>query len=80
MQNAPPQTLFGVITDFLATRPTPEEIIAYQLPDYLQRRATELLDRNQADHLTAEERDEMMDYVRMDTMLLSLKAKMNHAG
>jgi hypothetical protein len=76
MQNAPPQTLFGVITDFLATNPTPEEVIAYQLPDYLRQRAVELLERNTAGELTPEERDEMMDYVRMDTMLLSLKAKM----
>jgi hypothetical protein len=44
MQNAPVRTIFGEITDFLATSPTPEEIIAYRLPDDLQNRAHQLLE------------------------------------
>jgi hypothetical protein len=31
--------VFDVITDFLATEPSPHEIIAYHLPDDLQPRA-----------------------------------------
>lgn len=45
MQNTPTRTVFSEITDFLATNPTPEEIIAYRLPDYLQERAHELLEK-----------------------------------
>jgi hypothetical protein len=76
MQNAPPRTVFGEITDFLATNPSPEAIIAYRLPDDLQARAQELMDKNGAGELTPEERDEMFDFVRIDQMLSLLKIKM----
>lgn len=76
MQNAPVRSVFGEITDFLATNPTPEEIIAYRLPDDLQDRAHDLLERNGEDELTPEEREEMMDFVRVDQMMTLLKAKM----
>lgn len=45
MQNIPTCTVFREITDFLATNPTPKAIIAYRLPDDLQQRAHELLDK-----------------------------------
>lgn len=43
MHNAPPQSIFDEITDFLVNNPTPQEIIDYRLPEYLQARAHELL-------------------------------------
>ena len=76
MLNAPVRTVFGEITDFLATNPTPEEIIAYELPEGLQARAHELLDKNGEGELTAKERDEMFDYVRINDMMSLLKIKM----
>ncbi len=76
MQNTPVRTVFGEITDFLATNPTPEEIIAYRLPDDLQARAHELLDKNGEGKLTPEEYDEMFDFVRVDDMMSLLKIKM----
>lgn len=76
MLNAPVRSVFGEITDFLATNPTPEAIIAYQLPDDLQERAHYLLDLNGEGELTPEERDEMFDFVRVDDMMTLLKAKM----
>ena len=76
MQTTPERTVFGEITDFLATNPTPEEIIAYELPEYLQERATELVEKNGEGELTDREREEMMDFVRIDNMMLLLKAKM----
>jgi hypothetical protein len=76
MQNAPVRTVFSVITDFLATNPTPQEIIDYQLPDYLEERAHELLDLNGEGLLSEAERDEMFDFVRVDEMMSLLKAKM----
>lgn len=54
MQNAPPQSIFGEITDFLAKNPTPQEIIDYRLPEYLQERAHELLEKNGEGLLTSE--------------------------
>ncbi|MBE0690488.1 MAG: hypothetical protein IH587_10255, partial [Anaerolineae bacterium] len=64
MLNAPVRSVFGEITDFLATNPTPEEIIAYRLPDDLQERTHHLLELNGEGELSPEERDEMFDYVR----------------
>lgn len=76
MQNTPIRTVFGEITDFLATNPTPEAIVAYELPEDLQARAHELLDKNGEGELTPEEHDEMMDFARMDQMMSLLKIKM----
>lgn len=76
MQGTPTQTLWGEITDFLATNPTPQEIIDYRLPEALQTRAHDLLDLNGEDDLTAEQREEMLDFVRVDQMMNLLKAKM----
>jgi hypothetical protein len=76
MQNATLRTVFGVITDFLATNPSPEDIVAYQLPHDLEARAHELLERNNAGKLTPEEHDEMLDFVRVEQMMSLLKIKM----
>lgn len=76
MQNIPTKTVFSVITDFLATNPTPQEIIDYRLPDNLQARAHYLLEQNGEGLLSPEEREEMMDFVRVDQMMTLLRAKM----
>ena len=76
MQNAPARTVFNVITDFLATEPSPQEIIAYQLLEGLQARVHVLLDKNGEGDLTPEEHAEMMDISRMNAMIRLLKVKM----
>ncbi len=76
MQSAPVRSVFDVITDFLAANPTPEEIIAYHLPDALQARADYLLDQNGEDLLTSEEREEMHEFMNADEMIALLKAKL----
>lgn len=76
MQNIPGRTIFDVITDFLAAEPSPQEIIAYHLPDDLRQRADYLLERNGEDLLTAEEREEMQEFMNADEMFSLLKTKM----
>lgn len=76
MQTIPVRSVFGEITDFLATNPTPQEIINYRLPDDLQDRACELLDKNGEGDLSSDEEREMMDFARVDNMMTLLKAKM----
>ena len=76
MQNAPTRTVFDVITDFLATEPSPQEIIDYFLPGDLQERADYLLERNSEDLLTPAEREEMQEYMNADEMFSLLKTKM----
>lgn len=76
MQTAPVRSVFSVITDFLATNPTPQAIIEYRLPDDLQTRAHELLERNGEGDLSEADREEMLDFVRVEEMMSLLKAKM----
>lgn len=76
MENAPPRNIFGEISDFLASNPTPQEIINYKLPEDLQERAHELLDKNGEGELTSEEYLEMMDFARIENLLNLVKAKM----
>jgi hypothetical protein len=76
MQSTETPSILLVITDFLATNPSPEEIIAYKLPEELEARAHDLLERNGEDELSAQEREEMFDFVRFDEMMTLLKLKM----
>jgi len=76
MLNVPVRTVFDVITDFLASEPTPQEIIAYHLPEDLQQRADYLAERNGEDLLTPEERDELVTFIKADQMFSLLKTKM----
>ena len=75
METAPTRTVFDVITDFLATNPTPQQIIAYYMPDDLQARLDELLDKNGEDLLTPVEREELQELLNADTMFSLLKTK-----
>lgn len=75
MAVAYPSSPVNVVTDFLATNPSPEAIIAFRLPPSLEERAIELLERNRQDRLTDEERAELDEFARMDQFMTILKAK-----
>lgn len=75
MESASIRTVFDVITDFLAADPTPQEILAYHLPDDLQQRLDELLDRNGEDLLTPIEREELQELINADILFSLLKTK-----
>lgn len=75
MQQAPIRTVFDEVTDFLASDPTPEQIIAYQLPNNLQARVHELLEKNGEGELSEQERGELTDYARIENMMGLLKVK-----
>lgn len=75
MQNAPVRTVFDVITDFLASQPTQQEILDYHLPDDLQQRAHHLLELNGEDQLTPNEEQEMFSFMQADEMMALLKMK-----
>ncbi len=76
MENTPTRTVFDAVTDFLATEPSPQEIIAYHLPDNLQQRADYLADRNGEGLLTSEEQEELVEILNVDQMFSLLKTKM----
>ncbi len=67
--------VFAVITDFLAEDPSDEELLAYNMPDDLQKRVHHLLDLNGEDELTCEERHELNDFIRANRMITTLKIR-----
>ena len=75
MLDAPAYSIFDVITDFLASQPTADDIILYRLPIDLQARADELIERNGEGQLTFDEQKELFDFVRADQMIALLKTK-----
>lgn len=75
MTLAPEKTLKDVVTDFLASAPSLEEIAAYRLPDSLQIWAHDLLDKNREGSLSDEERAQMEEFRQIDHLLTLVKAK-----
>jgi hypothetical protein len=75
MTDTPVRTVKEVVTDFLGSAPTLEEIAAYRLPADLQNRAHQLLDRNRAGTLTPDERNEMNEFSQIDHLMTLVKAK-----
>jgi hypothetical protein len=75
MTDAPAKTIKDVVTDFLGSAPTLEAIADYRLPDDLQVRAHELLDKNRAGSLNEDERHEMEEFRLIDHLLTLVKAK-----
>lgn len=76
MQHTPTRTIFDEITDFLATEPSPQEIIDYYMPTDLQARLDKLLDKNREGELTPSERVELERFLNANQMFSMLKTKM----
>jgi hypothetical protein len=75
MNVAESRTLLDEITDFILSAPTPERIIAYKPPAYLDEHLQYLMDVNNAGTITTEEEQELEDFVRFGHLLAMLKAK-----
>lgn len=75
MALAPTDTLFDEILDFLASTPTPEQLIAFHPPDHLQQRLSYLLEQNRHDNLSTEEKTELDEFLRMNRFMSRLKVK-----
>jgi hypothetical protein len=75
MPLAPEKTIKEVVTDFLGSAPTLAEIAAYRIPDELQQRAHDLLEKNRTGNLSDEERAEMEEFRQLDHLLTLVKAK-----
>jgi hypothetical protein len=66
MAIAQPTILFDEILDFLASTPTPQQIIAFKPSDTLQERLDDLLERNRQETLMPYEREELDEFLRMN--------------
>ena len=75
MAFAPTDTLLDEILDFLASSPSPEQIIAYQPPEALQQRLSELLAKNRSSQLSEPEQIELDEFLRVNRFMSRLKIK-----
>jgi hypothetical protein len=76
MSDAPTaETLLDEITDFLASIPTAEQIVAYKPSERLNNRLHELLDRAGEGELTDTEQKELDEFLRVNHILKMLKGK-----
>ena len=76
MAIAPPaETLLDEITDFLASIPTAEQIIAFKPSELLNQRLHDLLDHAGEGTLTDGEQQELNEYLRVSHLLKMLKGK-----
>ena len=73
MTTAPAPTFLTEIFDFLASTPTPEDILVYQPSEALAERSTYLHERNRHDDLTDAERDEFEELRRLNHFMNQLK-------
>ncbi len=67
--------VYQQMLDFLATRPTPEQIIAYKSSAAVQARLEELLDKNREEGLTEAENAELDVYELVHHSMIRLKAR-----
>lgn len=74
MTDAPPQTITDIVTDFLSSAPSLDEIANYRLPPILQERAHLLLERNRQGSLSVEDRAEIETFRQIDHLLTLMKA------
>lgn len=75
MHSTATHAVFDVITDFLASDPSPDDVLTYHLPEHLQERVDQLVDLNGEGLLTFEQQQELYDFMRADELMALLKAK-----
>ncbi len=67
--------LYSEVIEFLASGPTPQEIVEFRPSAEGQDRVTELLDKNQDGALTSAEEAELDEYERLDYLMTVVKAR-----
>jgi len=70
-----PNILFTEVIEFLASGPSTEEILAFQPSEELAERSHYLLECNRSDTITADERDELEEFRRMNHFMNMLKIR-----
>ena len=71
-------SVYRELIEYLADHASPEDILAFRIPDADQERADELMERNKEGHLTAEEAHELEQMIEFDGLLSHLKVKALH--
>jgi hypothetical protein len=66
--------VFAETLDFLASGPTPEDIVAFKASPAMQERLEELLDKNREDGLAEDEEAELDAFEQVNDLMILLKA------
>lgn len=69
-----PQAYLEVL-DFLVTRPTPQDIVAFKVSPEAQERLSSLLDKNREGTLTGSEVAELDVYEQLEHLMVLMKAR-----
>jgi hypothetical protein len=75
VESTPAKSIFDLLTDLIASKPTDQEIMDYEIPESMQARAIDLIERNGEGLLSFQEQQEMYDFMRVDQILSLWKAK-----
>jgi hypothetical protein len=73
-QPALPAHIYRYILNFLATKPTPQQIVDFRPTPEMQERLRTLLTRSKAGELTPVEQKELDEYERIEHLVIMLKA------
>jgi len=73
MTDIPVLTVSVVMSEFLGSAPTLQEIVAFKLPDTLEQRALDLLARRRQEVLSAVEQAELDEFTRMGHFMNRVK-------
>jgi hypothetical protein len=73
--STPLTPIFDHFIDFLVEKASPQEILAFRIPEADAQRAMDLLDKQDAGDLTAEEASEMDQMQQIDRLISILKAR-----
>jgi hypothetical protein len=71
--------VYSEVLDFLTSGPTLEQIAEFKVSQPLQDRVEELLDKNRESGLTEQEADEMNTFLRINHIMILLKARAHKA-
>lgn len=61
--------------EYLLKKLSPEEILAFQIPEPEQEYVRDLIERNNAGTLTAEESEQVQQILQFERMMMVMKAK-----
>lgn len=69
-----PAHIYRYILNFLASKPTPEQILTFRPTIEMTKRLQTLLSRSHAETLTPSEKQELDEYERIEHLIIMLKA------
>lgn len=73
--SSPLMGMYRHVLTFLASTPSSQAILDFELTPAMQARASKLLDKNRTGQLTPKEAVELDEHVHVDTLLSMLKAR-----